>query len=173
MTSTPTAAARVSGMIKALYERACDLVHHEADCPARGRGDEYCKCDAVPFLNDFEALAAIQPDPEPQPVAWRYRSVVKPTCWSNVTEYRRTAYARIGMEEQPLYATPSSADALNIGNTDSHSPSSAGTVSVEAAAKEALAEIERQFADVGVKPENMAPKMVLKRLRALAGEGGR
>ena len=64
MTTTLTVAARVSGTIKALYERACDLVHHETDCPARGRGDEYCKCDAVPFLNDFEALAAIQPDPE-------------------------------------------------------------------------------------------------------------
>lgn len=53
--------------------------------------------------------AAIHPDPEPQPVAWRYRPVDKKSPWSNVTEHRRTAYGRIGMEEQPLYATPSSA----------------------------------------------------------------
>lgn len=156
MTPTQTAAARVSGTIKALYERACEVVQHDHDCPAMGgNGDADCKCDAVPFLNDFEALVAIQPDPEPEPVAWRYRSINKPTGWTNVTEERRTSYGRIGMEEQPLYATPSSA----------------GTVSVEAAAKATLAEIERQFAALGVTPENMAPEMVLKRLRALAGEG--
>lgn len=57
---------------------------------------------------DYEAriLAQIDQAPEVQPVAWRYRSIDKPTVWSHLTDHRRTVYGRIGMEEQPLYAQP-------------------------------------------------------------------
>lgn len=42
-----------------LFKRACELVVHDLDCPARRSGrDEDCSCDAVPFLNDFEASIA-------------------------------------------------------------------------------------------------------------------
>lgn len=55
MTDKPQTLAE---QIRALYKRACDVVHHDHDCPAiGGNGDYDCKCDAVPFLNDFCALA--------------------------------------------------------------------------------------------------------------------
>jgi hypothetical protein len=39
-----------------LYQRACEVVHHEHDCPAiGGRGDSDCQCDGVPFLRDLES----------------------------------------------------------------------------------------------------------------------
>lgn len=45
-----------------LLERAFEVVHHDADCLHDGRGDAFCTCDAVPFLNDLErTLKAEQP----------------------------------------------------------------------------------------------------------------
>ena len=38
-----------------LFKRACEVVSHDAGCPAQGRGDEHCQCDAVAVLNDLEA----------------------------------------------------------------------------------------------------------------------
>lgn len=44
---------------------------------------------------------------EAEPVAWRYRSISDPGMgWTKVTEFRRDRYARVGMEEQPLYTHP-------------------------------------------------------------------
>lgn len=41
-----------------------------------------------------------------EPVAWRYRCAEKLTAWTDPTFNRRSPYARIGMEEQALYAHP-------------------------------------------------------------------
>ncbi|WP_312531369.1 hypothetical protein [Paracoccus sp. (in: a-proteobacteria)] len=161
LTPTPTAAARVSGTIKALYERACEVVHHDHDCPAiGGNGDADCKCDAVPFLNDFEALAAIQPDPEPAPVsqaALQPNQNISPICQpepkpESITPVERLFLIKIAMTgtdadfrryryrfAKALRATPSSAgmEAANPELAINRKPGisdSAGMVSVEAAA---------------------------------------
>jgi len=40
-----------------LLNRAYEVVRHDAGCPSiGGKGDADCKCDAVPFLRDLEAL---------------------------------------------------------------------------------------------------------------------
>lgn len=48
---------------EALIERAYEVVHHDADCPAiDGNGDADCACDAVPFLRDLKATLS-RPSP--------------------------------------------------------------------------------------------------------------
>jgi hypothetical protein len=42
-------------MTHVLFARAAELVHHDVECKHGGRGDEYCTCDAVPFLRDLKA----------------------------------------------------------------------------------------------------------------------
>ncbi len=54
--------------LTALYQRACELVHHDHDCPAiGGRCDDDCDCDAVPFLNDFKATIRASSSPAEMP----------------------------------------------------------------------------------------------------------
>lgn len=40
---------------KALFDRACEVVFHAQECPARQAADALCECDAVKFLSDLEA----------------------------------------------------------------------------------------------------------------------
>ena len=190
MTPTSTAAARVSGTIKALYERACEVVHHDHDCPAiGGNGDADCKCDAVPFLNDFEALAAIQPDPEPKPVAttsvsyklqWlagarppAHPDPMKGSAAFDTSEAAMAFFSRLADDAKLISLTrtetiTTNTDALNIGNSDCHSPSSAGTVSVEAAAKVLMAAQEAYFDGEG--GSDALGSLDTEALRALAGD---
>lgn len=202
------AAARVSGTIKTLYERACEVVHHDHDCPAiGGNGDADCKCDAVPFLNDFEALAAIQPDPDPKPVDpisdyWDGRSAYRSATGSPhdftapamprdqlSPEARKdwllNGAPRVWLEVDgggPWFVKPVQPSREYL-RSDLATPSSAGTVSVEAA--EALKPF---FGDPVMEgllwsdatPESLVTIRVQKRvydraraaLRALAGERG-
>lgn len=153
MTTTTTSAARVSGTIKPLADalewygeraRLARLIHDEGDS-----GRQALAHDGGQKAR--EALAAIQPDPEPQPVACPctqfeqdescpvgYPSLICGVCngtghttLDNISalavEMLRIA-SDLGEAEDPFAAW----EALSIGNTDSHSPSSAGTVSVEA-----------------------------------------
>ena len=105
---------------------------------------------------DYEAriLAAIQPDPEPQPVAW--------ACWDlafgcgakHITSDRQLVDARLkrpnSWRVEPLYATPSSA----------------GTVSVEAV----MREIHRFAAERNWHPGNVTELVAtIGNLRALTG----
>lgn len=178
MTPTLTAAARVSGTIKALADvlewygeqaRLARLIHKEGDAGRHALANDGGR-------KAREVLAAIQPEPEPQPVEGRatnmpltdmaraeaYRSLSR--CLRDPKEIKK-----LGLAKDPTLLDVLAWHDRRIAQLDA-TPPSAGTVSVEAAAKATLAEIERQFAALGVTPENMAPEMVLKRLRALAGE---
>lgn len=196
MTTTPTAAARVSGTIKALewehvgtqpagreYMTTCRtykvtmwddgsgnvLWFGQAGKPVRieASTDEIGLAALQAAAQaDYAAriLAAIQPDPEPKPVAWRWRLKEREWGW----EYQDDEPSSPNLfhfDVQPLYATPSSA----------------GTVSVEAAARVRawIAEWEKvrgrsteivHGLHAGTDREAV---LLLADLRALAGEDGR
>ena len=189
MTPTPTAAARVSGTIKALEWEPDSIAAplnaistHNGFCRwvivfhftgpntlvyrlvVGGRAKDFGTLAAAKAAAqaDYEAriLAAIQPDPEPQQVAWQFRAMENGqprTGWHMAGTNDHAGWielvrrdATCSIEDRPLFATPSSA----------------GMVSVEAAARVLLA---------ARNPDGMTvmPESVRDMLRALAGEGGR
>lgn len=174
LTPSPTAAARVSGTIKADAARLADQAETLA-APLVGQ-HEGLRSHHLETAAALRILAAIQPDPEPKPVSQvalqpdrnispicqpepkpvapsRERAVgcqpgkagplrwlisfydqdVAPEHFDDEAAARlRFAHladnwnCRLYAEDMPMSATPSSAVSLNIGNADSHSPSSAG-----------------------------------------------
>ena len=63
----PVTVAEAVDARASLLKRAYEAVHHDDDCPAiGGRGDEDCRCDAVPFLRDLEAALAKGDDHDAQ-----------------------------------------------------------------------------------------------------------
>ncbi|MFB9223689.1 hypothetical protein [Paracoccus cavernae] len=178
MTPTPTAAARVSGTIKALewtdrpdaswangFEYLIELSHNGSwyfDHLGPFETREAAKAAAQA---DYEAriLAAIQPDPEPKPVAWLFEG----SAFETEAEAKHACNCALLTFDRilPVYATPSSA----------------GMVSVEAAAKpaaEIITPVERTFliniAMEGTDADFRRYRYRFARaLRALAGEGGR
>lgn len=210
MTTTPTAAAQVSGTIKPtalidaawqealkamrkfpqpnyviskVAEEAGEVVKAAIHC-AEGRetpeavAGEITQAMAMLMrlyvegdqVHGLAPIAAIQPEPEPQPVAWRRMNKLG-TQSTGVTDttYYRDLWVREGDEVQPLYATPSSA----------------GTVSVEAALEGAVNWLDALISlieDTSCDPDDeerfedvmMGARLWLKNgraaLRALAGD---
>lgn len=144
MTTTPTAAARVSGTIKALeWEARTDILGlhnakgcdgywynvqqvadgvfvyegHPADMPDHVSSKHPSLAAAKAAAQaDYEAriLAEIQPDPEPQPVAWRYRDEGEDWRLSEDGAWVVYRQSKVSCEVQPLYATPSSAGTVSV-----------------------------------------------------------
>lgn len=134
---------------------------------------------------DCEAriLAAIQPDPEP--VAWPTQRDMPslygyvPTITTGSTAISAPEIAHVSDE-----ACNRVMRELTIGNTDGHSPSSAGTVSVEAAARVLLESLEADATDPAevkiwhdawtamADEKGYAWNKMRAGLRALAGERG-
>lgn len=167
MTTTPTAVARVSGTIKALEwearpdilglhnAKSCDGYWYNVQQVADGvfiyEGHPAGMPDHVgskhPSLivakaaaqADYEAriLAQIQPDPEPKPVAWFTEDHIDD---KSATTWRKEVADRWAAKGWPVYSLYLHPD----------TPSSAGTVSVEAAARtevRQLREALRPFAE--------------------------
>ncbi|MDN3713374.1 hypothetical protein QWZ10_19505 [Paracoccus cavernae] len=131
MTTTPTPAARVSGTIKALEWKANGLRHATAlgfnttytimllpdgsgaRWQSRYMGEWFDAADSeaakAAAQSDYRAriLAAIQPDPEPKPVAWRYDDL-SPYARSSalILERRGTGVHRDPKEFKETPSTP-------------------------------------------------------------------
>ena len=112
--------------------------------------------------DDKRILAAIQPDTEPKPAAWQWRAMENSqprTGWHMAGTNDHAGWAELArrdatcsIEDRPLYATPSSA----------------GMVSVEAAAKVLMAAQEAYFDGEG--GSDALGSLDTEALRALAGD---
>lgn len=186
MTPIPTAAARVSGTIKALewHDGAefCGQPMSYAETEFgpwivvayTGRDGRWTSCDPTgndsyndwdtasaakaESQADYEAriLAAIQPDPEPKPVAWAsfYKGGKIASVVLRPDYYRST----------PLYTTPSSAGTVSV---------EAGRLPTQAEAVAAAKVLLRcNGADLDEWTDGEWGDGAADALRALAGEGG-
>lgn len=125
MTPTPTTPKHVSGTIKADARAALEEL---ANLPLGIPLDVWCRLSA-------SILAAIQPDPEPQPVPDIVRSVWA-RCEALEDEADTKLKADIPVHDQGFWIGQKiTAKSIRRSTEMPATPSSAGTVSVEAAAR--------------------------------------
>lgn len=200
MTTTPTAAARVSGTIKVCEFLRDTLPKHVTKNTTNGKhrlflGGEVYEGPVVDWAHNIltglsdmgaNALAAIQPDHEPQPVAWQ-RRVKGRDLWQYIAPEEVYDQKLIGNEVRPLYATPSSAGTVSVvryrlewlagARPPSHPDPMKGSASFDTQ-EDALAFLSRLADDAKplslTRTETITTRVDLPpALRALAGEGER